>query len=87
MQLHSINIFEICMPNPSASSKIELAAFKIFWPHSIFFECGQIFLTMLKYANLQGKISLLTKVKKIWTPSNYIEHSQKILSMVKIFLN
>ena len=39
------------MPNPSASTK-KIGYVQIIWLHSIFFECGQIFLNMLKYANL-----------------------------------
>ena len=50
----------------------------MFWPRSIFFECGQIFLNMLKYANSWGKISLLTVVKNF-------DHVRKILKMAKKF--
>ena len=42
------------------------------------FEYGQIFLNMFKYANLWGKISLLTVVKKF-------DHVRKILKMAKKF--
>ena len=48
------------MPNPPTSSNI-------FWPCSIFFEYVHIFLTMLKYVNLWGRILLLIKIKRIWT--------------------
>ena len=69
------------MPNPSANSKKNLVVFKIFWPRSIFFECGQIILTMLNYAHLKGKISLLSTVKKNWTCSKNIEHGQNIFEL------
>ena len=47
----------------------------IFWQPSIFFECGQTFLTILKYGQ-----------KNVMCSKN-IEHGQEKLSMAKIFLN
>ena len=53
------------------------ASSKMFWPYSIFFEPGQIFLIMVKSDILPYNFGYLSMVKNIWTRSKTFEHVQK----------
>ena len=53
------------------------ASSKMFWPYSIFFEPGQIFLIMVKSDILPYNFGYLSMVKNIWTRSKSFEHVQK----------
>ena len=76
-------VFSIC------KFKNFLTVFKIFWPHSIFLECVQIFLTMLKHANSYLRYNLtfdhgqniLTVFKNYWTWSKNFEPSWSIFEL------
>ena len=64
------------MLNPSAWSKQ-------FWSRSIFFECVQMFLSLIKYGILLHKLACLNLSKKIWMHSKNIEQYQNILNEQK----
>ena len=72
------------MPNPSASSKTKLAAFKIFWPRLIylnvvkyFWPCSNMQIYKVKYhfwprsKKFERIQEILNTAKKIWAWSKY----------------
>ena len=62
-----------------------LVASKSFWPRSIFFECGQIFLTMLRYSKVKYHFwpwsKNLNVLKRYWTWSKKFKHDQNIFEL------
>jgi len=61
-----------------SSNAQSFCSFKMFLIMFNIFECIQIFLNMLKQANLYSKIPHLITVKNIWKHSKYIEQAQNL---------
>ena len=75
------------MPNPSASSKTKLAAFKFFWPRSIylkvvkyFWPCSNMQIYKVKY-HFWPRSKKFERVQKYLTQSKKFEHGQNIFEL------